>query len=277
MPITVVQGSPQDIWVPITDVTVIYVGSIVGVDKTAPGEGVIGLPDAVGAANVTNNDVPYGVVIGTNLKTPVWNSTYKCYSIPSTTAADPHDGAAREYVGVEGPYPKGDQIAMAKISLITPSTVLKAPFFVAEVGVPLTERTVTAGDAAGTGCVVSASDFTPIAYPMQTVYFRTGANAGTYRMVDQASATALEWDTATVNDTASGDVLVMAPVRTHGFSTVMFDDVSATFIDIDAPVYNATHRYVINVVRLDLRETGKEYVEFMFDASHFGHAVVSDT
>ena len=276
MPITIAQGSPQDLWVPVTDATDIYVGGIVCVDRDAPGEGVIVLPDASGVANVSNNDVPYGVVIGTNLKTPVFDTTYKCDMITSPASADPHDGASIEYVGVEGPYSKGDQVAMVKVSLITPSTVLKASIYHTSVGTALTERALTAGSSDGLTCDVAASDFTPIAYPVQTIYFRTGANAGTYRLIDYASATDLRWDTATVNDPAIGDILVMAPIRTHGFSTVLFNNTSATFVDIDAPVLNANGRYVINVVRLDLREKGKEFVEFMFDASHFGHSVVSD-
>jgi len=276
MPITIAQGSPQNVWVPITDATTIYVGGLVCVDRSAPKEGVIVWPDASGVANVTSNDVPYGVVIGTNLRTPVFDTTYKCDKITSPAASDPHDGSANEYVGVEGPYSKGDQIAMVKVSIITPSTVLKASIYHTNVGTAPTERTLTAGSTDGLTCDVAASDFTPIAHPIQTIYFRTGANAGTYRLVDHASATDIRWDTATVKDPAIGDVLVMAPIRTHGFSTVLFNDASATFIDVDAPVLNATDRYVINVVRLDLREKGKEFVEFMFDGSHFGHSVVSD-
>ena len=137
MPITIAQGSPQNVWVPITDGVTLYVGGIVCVDRSAPGEGVMVLPDASGAANVTNNDVPYGVVIGTNLKNPTYDTTYKCDKIVNVGVADPHDGSANEYVGVEGPYSKGDQIGMVKVAIITPSTVLKASIFKAAVGTPL--------------------------------------------------------------------------------------------------------------------------------------------
>jgi len=277
MPITIAQGSPQSIWVPIKDSDVVYIGGLVAIDRDGPAEGVEMLPDAGGISNVDNNDVPYGVIIGTNLKRYLHSATYKCGYITGQAAADPHDGAALEYTGVEGPYSKGDEIAMVKIALITPDTVLKASLYKGAIGTPLTERTVTAGDTDGTGCTVAASDFTPIAHPMQTVYFRKGANAGTYRMVDQASATALEWDTACVYDTVVGDVLVMAPVRTHGFSTVCFDATTMSFIDVeDDAVLTADNRFTINVIRLDLREQGKEFVEFLFDISHFGHSVVSD-
>ena len=277
MPITIAQGSPQSLWVPIKDEEVIYVGGLVCVDRDGPAEGVEMLPVALGIANVDNNDVPYGVVIGTNLKNSLFSTTYKCEYITGQTATDPHDGSTTEYVGVEGPYGKGDQIAMAKIALITPDTVLKASLFVTDAGTPPTERTVTAGDTDGTGCTVAASDFAPVAHPLQTVYFRKGANAGTYRMVDQANSTALEWDTACVYDTVAGDVLVMVPVRTHGFSTVYFSPTTMSFIDTAVvPLKSSDAKWTINVVRLDLREQGKEFVEFLFDISHFGHSIKSD-
>jgi len=277
MGITIAQGSPQSIWVPIKDATTIYVGGLVSLDLDDTSEGVIMLPDASGVANATNQDVPYGVCIGTNLKTSTYNTTEKCDYITGPAAADPHDGASKEYVGVEGPYSKGDPIAMVKIAVITPSTVLKAPlYYGGTAGTVPTERTLTAGSTDGLTCDVAASDFTPTADCMQTIYFRTGACAGTYRMINYASATDLRWDTATVADPAVGDKIVMVPLRTHGISTVCFDDTTMSWIDTsDAPVLAGTARWSINVLRLDLRESGKEFVEFMFDASHLCHFVTT--
>jgi hypothetical protein len=277
MPITIAQGSPQSIWVPIKDGATIYVGGIASIDKSGPGEGIEMLPTASGVVNVGNNDVPYGVVIGTNLKNSLSNSTYNCEYIVGQTTTDPHDGSTTEYVGKEGPYSRGDQIAMAKIALITPDTILRASLCYKAVNAPPTERTLTAGSGDGLSCTVAASDFLPIAQPLQTIYFRKGANAGAYRLEDANNATGLTWDTATVSDPVARDVLVMVPMRTHGFSTVLFDATSKTFIDTQyPPLLNSTDRWVINVVRLDLHEAGKEFVEFMFDITHFGHFIVSD-
>ena len=171
---------------------------------------------------------------------------------------------------MEGPYAKGDPIAMVKVALIDPCTILKASLYNAAVGTAPTVVTATAGDTDGLGVTTGAIDFTPITTPLQTIYCRSGNNAGVYRLLDAASTTVHTWDTATRNDTEIGSKWVAAPVRTHGLSTVMFDATTATYIDVaDAPVLNGTNRWIINVVRLDLSEAGKEFVEFRFDACHF--------
>jgi hypothetical protein len=269
--IYVAHGNPQTIWVPITDATTIYVGGLATVDTSGPGEGIIMLPDASGVANVSNEDMPMYVVIGTNRKTPLYDSTYKCEYITSPASADPHDGASIEYFGVEGSYSLGDPIAMAKVACIDHTTVLSAPIFNAAVGTPPTEVAVTVRSADGLGCTTDAIDFTGIAAPFQTFYFRSGGNAGTLRMSETAHATVHTWGTATVADIEVGDKVVAVPCRTHGPSTVMFDGTSASFVDAaDAPVANGTDRWAINVRRLNLKTANEERVEFNFDAGHFG-------
>jgi hypothetical protein len=274
--IQVVHDNPQTIWVPIEDAATIYVGGLATVNQSAPTEGITMLPDASGVANVSNHDVPMYVVQGTNLFTPLFDTTYKCEYITAPAATDPHDGSANDYRLVEGPYSLGDPIAMAKVAIITPTTVLRAPLYNAAVGTAPTVVTVTTGDTQGLGCTTGAADFTSITSPLQTAYFRSGANAGVYRMKDDSSTTIHTWDTATKNDIAVGDTLVVVPLRTHGPSTVMFDATSASFIDVaDAPVLAGTNRWAINVLRLDLSEAGNEYCEFMFDAGHFGQFITN--
>ncbi len=269
--ISVVQGSPQNIWVPIQDAATVYVGGICAVNTSAPTEGVTMLPDAAGVANVTNHDVPFGVVVGTNRVTPLFDTTYNTEYITGPAAADPHDGASIEYTGVEGPYGKGDPIAMVEVSLITPETVLRADIYNAATGTAPTVVTVTTASTTGLGCTTGSIDFTGIAQPLQTFYCRTGANAGSYRMSDSNSATVHTWDTALKSDVAVGDTFVAVPMRTHGPSTVMFDATCAAWIDCaDAPVLAGTDRWSIIVHRLDLSVAGSEYCEFRFDTGHFG-------
>ena len=63
--ITVVHGSPQTMWVPITvPSTTIYVGGIVATGQSALNEGVIMLPDASGIDDVGSHNIPFGVQAG---------------------------------------------------------------------------------------------------------------------------------------------------------------------------------------------------------------------
>jgi len=268
--ISVVHGSPQTIWVPVVSSTTVYVGGLVAVDSSAPTEGVLVLPDAAGAINETNYDIPFGVCIGTNRKTPLYSSTYLTEYITCPGAADAHDGASIEYTGVEGPWAKGDPIPMVKVALIGPGTVLRAPIRKAAIGTAPTVVTSTNTSSDGLGITTGTIDFTPDGNPISTIYCRSGNNAGAYRILDSASTTVHTWDTAMRQDIAVGDTFVAVPLRTHGLSTVMFDATTAMFIDCaDAPVLAGTNRWYINVLRLDLRDAGNEYAEFMFMGNHF--------
>ena len=138
----------------------------------------------------------------------------------------------------------------------------------------VTVTSLTTGGGTGVGCTTGSIDFTGTNDNMQSIYFRSGANAGTYRTTDSASATAHTWDVATRNAVAIGDTLVAVPLRTHGISTVLFDDTTAMFIDCaDAPVLAGTDRYLINVIRLDLATPGQEYAEFSFNPAHFNFQI----
>lgn len=270
MGITVVHGSPQSVWYPMKPGATIYVGGLVSLDESAPSEGVEQLPDAAGVANLTNLDIPLGVCIGTNRFDPLHSTTYNTDYITDPGATDAHDGASIDFRMVEGPWAKGDPIAMVRVALINQNTVLRAPIYNAAVGTAPSLLTVTTGDTDGLGCTTNAADFTGIATNLQTFYFRTGNNAGVYRITDSASSTVHAWDRATKTDVAVGDTGVMVPMRTHGTSTVMFDATTAAYIDCaDAPVAAATNRWVINVIRLDLSTAGNEYVEFTFNGVHF--------
>lgn len=268
--------SPQTIWAPIEAAATVYVGGLVGLDTGAPAEGVIMMPDAVGKANDTNKDMILGVVIGTNRLYPLWDSSHKRNKIACPGPLDPHDGASIDYFGDRGVYPVGDQVAMVKIAIIGPSTVLRAPIYNAEVGVAPTVVTVTTGDTSGVTATVGEIDFTPEAnnYTNAAMYWRTGNNAGTYRDMDSTgSKTAMKWDQATTRAVSAspGDTMVAVPLRTFGPSTVTFGTTTMAWIDASAaPVLNGDNRWSIFVYRLDLTTATKEYAEFRFDAAHFG-------
>lgn len=255
----IVFGSPYSVWAPIVDLDTIYVGQLV---ECQGNEGVAPIAAASGANDTTGKIVPMGVVIGTNLKTPVFDSTYKTEKI---TDVSPLANTV-EYVGVEGPWSKGDKQAMVKVAIIDANTILKGPIFNTTYGTALTVGTVSTGDTNGVSCTTSALDVAGVAV-LSTLYFRTGANAGTYRVTDDASTTAVTWDKATTAAVAIGDTLVRSVgLRPIGPSRLQLDSESM-FIDGAAAL--TTDYYGVDVIKLDLREAGKEHVYFRFNADHF--------
>ena len=274
MGMSIAHGSPQCIWVPVKPAVTLYCGGLVGIDISAPSEGVEMLPAAAGVANKTNNDIPFGLIIGTNRKNPLFDTTYKCEYITSPAAADAHDGASIEYFGVEGPYSKGDPVPMVKVAILDPCSVIRAPLYSGAIGTAPTLLTATAGDTDGLGVTTNTMQFTSTADNDGTIYCRTGANAGAYRALDSASATVHTWDVAMRSDTAIGDTFVGVPMRTHGSSTVLIGATCNGYIDCSKnPTKAGTDLWSVTVIRLDLRDAGKENVEFRFNANHFANFI----
>ena len=268
MSFSVVHGSPQTIWCPMSDAVTLYVGGLCMIDSSGPLRGVEPLDVACGAFNETNADWPFGVVIGTNRKNPLYNTTYNAEYITSPAADDAHDGASIDYVGVEGPWAKGDPIPMVKVAVIGPSTVLRGRLMITAYGTAPSVLTATAITAAGLGCTTNGIGFTNEAR-MSTIYCRTGANAGAYRITDTTSTTVHTWTIAMRNELVIGDTFVAVPIRFQGFSTIDFD-AAAMYIDCaHTPAVAGTDSFGVNVLRLDLSEAGNEYCEFMFDAGTF--------
>lgn len=272
--ITVAHGSPYMVWVPVETSAVIYVGSIVCLDTSAiaTSEGFVVREQADGAGNITNFDVPFGVVVGTNEKSPPFNTTYKAEYTTQQGTADPHDGASRDYVLLEGPWSKNEATSFVKVAVITPSTVLKAPIYNNAVGTAPSLLTATAGNTDGLQVVTNACDFTPV-QGLCTIYCRKGSNAGVYRVTDDTDTTTATWDVAMPADTVIGDTFVRVPLRV-GLSYVRLgDNTVCSYVNCSAtPASNYEH---IFVTRLDLREAGKEFCEFMFSADAFIPKLVS--
>lgn len=260
MGFSIVEGSPRSIWCPITDGDTIYVGQVV---HNQSNEGIAPIATATGAADTTSKLVPFGVVVGLNntADNTVFDSTYNANSI---TDASPH-GTNTNYVGSEGVFARGDRQAMALVALIDHNTVLQGPLFNAAYSTAPTVLTVTTGSTTGVSATTNATDVAGIA-AQSALYFRTGANAGAYRNTDDTSTTALTWDKATFADVASGDTAIRVNLRLQGLSKVQFDSES-TYIDIGATA--TTNYYNVNVLKLDLKEAGKEHANFTFNMDHF--------
>ncbi len=267
--ITFVGEAPQKIWIPIKPGATVYVGSIVTLDISALDEGCIVRGQADGAADTTNKDVPFGVVVGTNRKNPLYSSTYKAEYITDSGATAPHSSTV-EFVGYEGPGAKGDRRELVEVALIMPHTILRAPIYNDAVGTAPTLLTATAGSTDGLSVTTNACDFTPVAN-LCTIYCRTGANRGIYRITDDTSTTAATWDVAMPYDIAVGDTFIRVPVRWWGPTYARLgDDTVCSYLNCSETP--ATNYDIIHVVRLDLKEAGKEVVEFYFGADHFATA-----
>jgi hypothetical protein len=157
---------------------------------------------------------------------------------------------------------------MVQIAHIDPCTVLRGPIYNAAVGTAPTEATVSTGSGTdGLGCTSSAVEVATVA-TLATLYARTGKNAGVYRTLTSASTTTHTWLQAMPKDMEIGDKIVVVGLRPYGHCFCQI----TMGLYIDSSQTAATNYFVIDVIRLDLREAGKEYVEFRFNADNFCHA-----
>jgi hypothetical protein len=269
-------------WVPVAPAQTIYNGCIVGGMRIDAGysEGVEIMQEFTGVADVTNLDTPYGVVIGNNNYNEAFNSTYKSAYITAAAAGAPFTNTT-DFRNVEGPWSKGDSgsRAFVKIERIFPHTVLRAPLFNDAVGTAPTLLTVTSqttGGATGVGCTSNSAEVAGVA-DLGTIYYRSGANAGCYRVTDDSSATAHTHDVATPFAISAGDTAVKVPLRPFGMCFARFgtDDAYNGYINTSATA--ATNYGVIWVLRLDLSEAGNEYCDFTFDGVMFNSIVRENT
>lgn len=254
----IVEGTPRTIWTQIVDSDTLFVGQIVECNAN---EGAAPIGAASGASDTTGKVVPFGVVVGMNTYVEGYNTTQQAQAI---TDATPHDSTT-EFVLHEGVWARGDRVAMVEIALITPETILKGPIYNAALGTATLLGTVTAGSASGVSCTVNTLEVSGVA-GLGTVYFRSGANAGAYRVTDDSSATAITWDKPTTKDVEIGDTLVRVNLRSVGPSRAQFDS-EAMYIDNNAAV--TTDYYSLDIIKLDLEEAGKEHCYFKFNVDHF--------
>lgn len=257
----VVTDTPHLVWKSVVDSDTMYVGQIVRVLT----EGVIPLGTASGAYDTTQKYLPYGIVVGLNAVDPSFDTTYKTIK---ATDASPH-GSTTKYILAEGSQSaRGDRKLMAQIALILPNTIIKGRIFNAAYGTAPTVGTATAGNTDGLAITGNALEIEGVA-TLGTIYFRTGSNAGCYRITDDASTTAITWDKPTVADTVIGDTYVRVNLRSEGLSRCQFD-AESMFINSAAAL--TADYFGIVVTSLDLSKAGEEVVEFYFTSEHFAPA-----
>ena len=265
----------QVLWAPVEVSATVYVGSILAVDISDPAQGVEVMDVAAGAANVTNLDVPLGVVVGSNIAAAnrTYSTTYNSEYVTAGAEATWHDNTT-PYQGAEGPMSYGVSGPMVSYIPITAETVLRGPIWGSAYGTAISEVAVTTGSGTdGLDCTTAAIQCTPVG-EYATMYFRSGGNTGVYRILETTSTTVHTFTPACPADVAVGDKVVVANLRPFGHSRC-YIDATAQYIDGTAAL--TSNYLLIDVVRLDLSKAGEEYVEFRFSPVNFQHTVRLNT
>ena len=259
------------IWCSTDGSSTYYVGQLVSVIAASKANIVNGCcsPLAVpaGVADTTNFQIPWGVVIGINTYYDKYLSTtpFATYETGVLTQANQVARVSSGFAGQEGMYVKGDPQVLLQVERIFPNTVLRGNIYNAAVGTAPTLLTTTAASATGFNAAgtTNACDFTPVA-DMGTIYCRTGANAGLYRITHDTSTTAPACPLNFPYAIAIGDTFVRVPVK-QGYSEVY---IAGPGLYITSAL-TATNNFTILVDRLGLEIAGSEYADFRFALDHF--------
>lgn len=284
MAFSIVHGVPQMQWYPVINTDTLYVGQLV----ICKNEGVEPLRQAFGVADSTHrtransilaegnssasNNTIFGLVVGTNARVPSFSTTYNTEQI---VYASPNAATVTNetYFGAAGPWAMGEKLAMVKVAILDPCITLRSPLYQSS-SVVNTSPTVGTVTASTSGLTATTGTVSVVGVASQsTVYFRTGSAAGAYRITDDVSATVHAWDVP-LNSTGSNaqlnDTLVKVNLRPVGKCRAQVSN-EALWINSGASV--TTNYFSIDVVRLDLSSSGREYVDFRFDPVHFSIGV----
>lgn len=258
---SVIENPLRTIWAPVdynnTTGQTLYVGQLVVAGANAGCSGSVKAWNPAGTGDTTADQVPFGVVVGLNNKDPLFSSTYKSEYIASVQSQA--DLLARKYFGQEGMYGKNDPQAMVQVAVLSPETILKGRIFNSTYGTVISYVTISTGSATGAGFTSDAANHTPVAYNA-TVYCRTGANKGLYRVTYDTSATVRTVYQYFPYDITAGETFKAVNITALGTCKMMTDTVG-TFIDNAAAV--GTTNYVwIDVLELNLETDGQEYAIF---------------
>jgi hypothetical protein len=208
---------------------------------------------------------PFGVIVGTNNKEPLFSSSYNSEYITSVQAQA--DQLARKAAGLGmtggGMWVPAEPAAMVKVAVIGSATIMEGKIFAGAYGTAQTEAVVSSASTTGASvtCATTGFNFTSTSYNA-TLFSRTGLNSGLYRVVTtgaagtSAQASTLYWP----YDTTVGDKFVGAPLALGSCKMVM--DSLGTYIDGNAAI--SSNYTAVEVLELDLREKGKERAIFRF-------------
>jgi hypothetical protein len=245
-----------------------YVGQLVtyiAASKAATPGTVLPLAVPAGAADTSNFQIPAGVVVGFNNRTPTYDATWKANSAAGVLTQALQ--VSRDWALNKGMYAIGDPQVLLDVAIIEPCSLIEGPIFNAAYGTAPTVVTDTGGaDTTGytTAGTTGACDFTPVA-DYATIYCRTGANGGLYRTTNDTSTTAPDVTVAFPYDVVLGDTFVRVPLK-QGYSRIY---IAGPGMYIDASATPATNYFSVFVEKLDLAIAGSEKALFRFANIHF--------
>ncbi len=262
---SVVSEPVQTGWYPVYyNAETLYVGQIVTLDIAGPDYGLKAW-NVAGAADTTANQIPFGVVIGFNNRTPVFDTTYKAEK--GVSVLTQANMLARDWVGAEGMWSKGEPALMAQVAILDPTTILKGRIFNGAYGTAVAVGTNTTADSTGVTITTTALSYAGVA-GNTLWYCRTGANAGLYRIGYDTSTTAhtvyLPWPYGI----AVGDTFVGVNI---GLGTCKMDlDAVGTYIEQYADANSfGTDYFWGTVLNANFKDAGNEYCIFRINTAQY--------
>jgi hypothetical protein len=156
--------------------------------------------------------------------------------------------------------PKGQ--ALVQVTLLTPTSLIKAPIWHTTPGTALHCLAATTAVAAGTTFVTSGFDAAVDAF--STAYCRTGTNKGEYRKIDGTGTTTQTLVIPFTNGVAIGDEFVVANI-VEGMAHI---DLVGTYVNGIDGTAALSNYYKAYVHQLNLEESGKEYAVFTLASAH---------
>lgn len=272
--ISIAEDTARTVWMCGDSTSTYYIGQLVGFNASAQAAcigAVVPLPAASGLWDATGETVVAGVVVGFDMATPTFDTTYGLQKSDCACTTQAHIAtrkAAGVYAGGRGMYSIGDKQPLIEVALIDSTTVLKAPIMETSGAAP-TVLTLTSTNASGgtSAFAHNAAAFTPVAN-FYSIHYRKGANAGQIRVGIGTTTTALQCTTAFEFDGAIGDQIVGISLK-QGLSHIVFGATPlSTFID-NTLSGGTTNSFAAHVLYIDAKVAGKEYALFRLDGTHF--------
>jgi hypothetical protein len=266
------ESSPHLVWAPLSGdaATVFYEGAIVSTVKANQDhtqDGLLLMGAAAGAGDLTATRNPFGIIQGFSDYPGNEIFTGGRHTMTAVASSSQHAATTKYLGGNTNHGSPNDGRPWAQVALINPSTYIKMPIFNGAFGTAITVGAVTAGGVSTTGAGFTSSACCDVAgvAGLSTVYCRSGANRGVYRITSDTSTTVKTVYDYFRYDIAAGDTFVGVPMRL-GTSYVQLD---ATSTYLEASATPASNYYEVNVVELNLETPGEEYAIFRFNTLQF--------
>ena len=226
-----------------------YVGQMLRSDTDVGGTGGHVIPVAVAAADpdVTSDIIGPCVAV---YNSPTYNSTYQ--------------GDLATYDTSQAAQTANDPVGPTEVDVVVlcPGDLVRAPVSFTTIGTAPTTLTVTTGSADGLTFVSNALTQATID-DFSTVYCRTGANRGQYRVVTTGATATQTMTIAFTYDISVGDTFVAVQL-VKGRTAFDFDSRFQAWLG-NAALSNKYRGYCY---QLNLEESGKEWATIAIAAHH---------